>query len=91
MPASKKPSDGTKKRTSSRAKKTAAPAAEPLLTQATTTSEPTNGNALNGHAEVEAQIRQRAYELFVERGGHNGNAEQDWLKAESEVYARRTV
>ena len=31
------------------------------------------------------QIRTRAYQLFVERGGQGGTAEQDWLRAEAEV------
>jgi hypothetical protein len=37
----------------------------------------------NGH--LEERIRQRAYELFLERGGHYGNPEQDWLRAEAEL------
>ena len=29
-------------------------------------------------------IQLRAYELYVERGGHEGDAEADWLQAERE-------
>lgn len=35
--------------------------------------------------EVEEQIRQRAYQLYEERGRLDGNAMEDWLVAEEEV------
>ncbi len=43
-----------------------------------------------GHANgnVEEEIRQRAYELYQERGGEHGRAHEDWLRAEAEVRAR---
>ena len=34
---------------------------------------------------VEERIRARAYQFFLERRGHCGSAEQDWLRAEAEV------
>lgn len=34
-----------------------------------------------------AQIRQRAYELFQERGGRHGKDIDDWLTAEQELRA----
>lgn len=34
------------------------------------------------------QIRHRAHELYEERGGEPGYAEQDWFRAEAEVLAR---
>jgi hypothetical protein len=34
---------------------------------------------------LEEQIRQRAYELYLQRGGMPGNPSQDWLVAEQEV------
>jgi hypothetical protein len=34
------------------------------------------------------RIRQRAYELFQQRGGQHGFDIQDWLKAEAEVTRR---
>ncbi len=43
---------------------------------------------------LEQKIRQRAYELFLERGGENGRPEEDWLRAEAEVLGhsgRRTA
>ena len=38
---------------------------------------------------VEDQIRERAYELYLQRGSREGNAEQDWLDAEYEILANR--
>jgi hypothetical protein len=36
-------------------------------------------------AEIEEQIRKRAYELYQERGGVDGNATDDWRQAKEEV------
>jgi len=40
-------------------------------------------------AEVEEQIRQRAYQLYEKRGRVDGNAVEDWLIAEEEVLGSR--
>ena len=37
---------------------------------------------------TEEHIRQRAYELYLERGGKDGHAEEDWLRAEAEIRGR---
>jgi len=37
---------------------------------------------------IEEEIRRRAYELYLERGGQNDDAERDWLKALPEVCSR---
>lgn len=37
--------------------------------------------------EQEAQIRQRAYELFVARGQEDGHDLEDWVQAEAEISA----
>jgi len=39
-------------------------------------------------AELELEIRLRAYEIYEQRGYTNGRAEQDWFDAEQEVQAR---
>ncbi|HZR28222.1 MAG TPA: DUF2934 domain-containing protein [Terriglobales bacterium] len=39
----------------------------------------------NADIELQEQIRQRAYELFEQRGKEDGFAEQDWLQAEAEL------
>ena len=31
------------------------------------------------------EIERRAYEIFLERGGTDGHAEEDWLQAEYEL------
>lgn len=38
-------------------------------------------------AELQTQIRRRAYELYLQRSPDVGNAEADWLQAEYEVTA----
>jgi hypothetical protein len=52
---------------------------------------PGNGNG-QAHpyspADLEAEIRLRAYELYQQRGYTNGQPEQDWFTAEREVLAR---
>ncbi|MDR3748127.1 MAG: DUF2934 domain-containing protein [Acidobacteriota bacterium] len=35
----------------------------------------------------EESIRERAYELYLERGGGDGRAQEDWFAAESELLA----
>ena len=35
--------------------------------------------------DMQGQIRQRAYELFEERGRHDGHQLDDWVQAEQEV------
>jgi DUF2934 family protein len=42
-------------------------------------------------AELDQEIRLRAYEFFCERGGHHGAHEDDWLRAEQEVCAKYQV
>ena len=39
--------------------------------------------------EIEARIRQRAYELYQGRGGVGGNAADDWRQAREEVLGRK--
>ena len=40
-------------------------------------------------SKVEEAIRQRAYQLFQERGGGKGNATDDWLQAKKEVLSHK--
>ncbi len=35
---------------------------------------------------VEEKVRQRAYELYLRRGGRGGSPEQDWFQAMQEIY-----
>lgn len=34
---------------------------------------------------LEQQIQQRAYEIYLERGGQDGSDLDDWLQAETEI------
>jgi hypothetical protein len=38
-----------------------------------------------GHHEIAEQIRIRAYELFEQRGRHEGHDHEDWVRAEAEI------
>ena len=49
-----------------------------------------NGNGSHAPADIEAEIRRRAYELYESRGYGDGQAEQDWIQAEREVLARES-
>ena len=40
-------------------------------------------------AEIEEQVRHRAYELYEGRGWTDGNAVDDWLQAKEEVLGSR--
>jgi hypothetical protein len=42
-------------------------------------------------AELETEIRKRAYELYLERGQAPGDPHEDWLAAEQQVKARRAA
>jgi hypothetical protein len=46
------------------------------------------GNGAATRADLEPEIRLRAYELYEQRGYTNGRAEQDWFEAEQQVLAR---
>lgn len=46
-------------------------------------------SALTKLETLEDTIRERAYELYVERGKEDGHHLDDWLKAEEEVTARK--
>jgi Protein of unknown function (DUF2934) len=51
--------------------------------------ETSNGNGRNGlPADLESEIRLRAYELYEQRGSATGSEAQDWIDAEREVLAR---
>jgi hypothetical protein len=41
--------------------------------------------------ELQNLIRERAFELFVERGREDGHQLEDWLQAESEITGKKSV
>jgi hypothetical protein len=40
--------------------------------------------------DLAAQIRERAYQLYLERGSTPGQENEDWLRAEREIIARQS-
>jgi len=60
-------------------KKTAAPRVRKTTARRTTT------RAAAAVLPSEEEIRQRAYEIFLARGGRPGSPDQDWLQAEREL------
>jgi hypothetical protein len=52
----------------------------------------TSRNAvIEGNAMIDAdEVRQRAYELYEERGGQHGLHEDDWYRAEQEIRGRNS-
>jgi hypothetical protein len=49
------------------------------------TEERNGGNGSNGSEPTIDQIRRRAYEIYLERGGAPGNPLEDWSRAEREL------
>jgi DUF2934 family protein len=39
-------------------------------------------------ADLNAKIRERAYQLYLERGSTPGHENEDWFRAEREILAR---
>ncbi len=74
--------DGTtpKKRTT-KAKVTAGNGTEVVETTSTSAL----AQETKSSSSLEEKIRARAYELFLQRGGHGGSPEQDWLQAVAEI------
>jgi Protein of unknown function (DUF2934) len=61
----------------------------PEVTSTPQTRKAATSSANSQNTEVEVQIRERAYELYLERGGTPGRENEDWLRAEREVMARQ--
>ncbi len=51
------------------------------------TSRSGNGNGSHGDNPAPDRISTRAYELYLARGGSDGQAVEDWLAAERELTA----
>jgi hypothetical protein len=75
-----------------RVKSAAATGEKKTTTKARKTAAPTNGSATElqvaATPNVEERIRVRAYEMFVSRGCRDGAHESDWFAAEAEVRSR---
>jgi len=55
---------------------------EPQATEASGGEE--RAASTGGNSELDAEIRRRAYQLYVERGGEHGRDLDDWLQAKRE-------
>ena len=63
-----------------------------VITMPETTSTPVRKSAPASNPtpiNLEAQIRERAYEIYEQRGCTPGNENEDWFRAEREVLARQ--
>ena len=60
---------------------------EPQFQEVSESRESNNGSAV----DIQAEIRQRAYELYQERGYVSGFEQEDWITAEREVLARHSL
>jgi hypothetical protein len=47
-------------------------------------------SGVEGHEPTEDDIRRRAYERYLERGGGHGTDFEDWLEAEREIRSRKS-
>ena len=52
---------------------------------------PKRQDAPNGIPSTVEEIRQRAHEIFLARGGEPGKELEDWLRAESELKHERAA
>jgi hypothetical protein len=74
----------TRRTTKSQTKRSRKTEADSVLEHARTNGN-TGDSAANGAAATFGQIRLRAYEIFMERGGAHGDEMNDWLTAEKEL------
>jgi hypothetical protein len=83
----------TSKKSTRSAKPQAIDEGQNRASETVSTAEATIATARNavieGNAAIDLDaVRQRAYELYEERGGQHGLHEDDWYRAEQEVRAR---
>jgi len=76
MPRAKSPKNGH-----TRAKQAEAMSASPVINEV---------NVVLTSGDLEAEIRRRAFELYMDRGCVPGHENEDWLVAEREILARNS-
>jgi hypothetical protein len=59
-----------------------------VVTAAKVVAKPKKSKEVAPASELEEQIRVRAYELYLKRGGQGGSPEQDWFRAAEEIYGQ---
>ena len=82
MPRVPKATDSTTPKKRVRKPKAEAADGTKVLEQATPKSAPPR------EVPLEEQIRIRAYEIYLQRGGDGGTPEQDWFQAVAEVHGQ---
>jgi len=66
----------------------AASAPKKVTAPVTAAAKASAGVAAARPAPTRDEIARRSYELYLARGGADGSAEQDWLRAETELLGR---
>ncbi len=96
MPKATRANDGTtpKKRSRKTTPEVGNGTAQPENGNGTQVAQPVTTSPEFAHGShpspvVEEKIRARAYELYLQRGGHGGSPEQDWLRAKEEIYGQQ--
>jgi hypothetical protein len=94
MPRAKKaPSTSTKPATNDEAPAKPVASVQPDASKAgvqtKTAGKQDNGNGARTNGDLEAAIRQRAYELYEKRGRQDGLHKEDWLQAEREIMGQQ--
>lgn len=80
--------NGGTPRKSTSSRKTTATQSNPVTPIRETTSAMTENGAAQLDPQIQDEIRVRAYELYLERGGQDGFDQQDWSRAETEILSR---
>ena len=78
--------EGAPRKSSSR--KTAVKQTNPVTPIRENTGAVVENGGAQVHPGLEDEIRQRAYELYQERGGQHGFDQEDWSRAEAEVLSK---
>jgi Protein of unknown function (DUF2934) len=61
-----------------------------MSSKATTPAPPSDKQVAEYTVDVQDKIRNRAFELYEQRGRENGHDLEDWLRAESELVQPKT-
>ena len=83
--ATKPPADRPRKTSSPKKSVTKQPTPINSYPSAASPAVVEHGPASAIQPSIEEQIRQRAYELYEERGRHHGFEQEDWSRAETEI------
>lgn len=70
-------------------RKSTASAAKPSVKSGSQPAIERGGDGLAQEPDLEQRIAERAYEIYLRRGGDGGDAVSDWLQAETEIRGPR--